>query len=380
VPTRTDESAGNSPLAILVINPGSMSTKLAMFRDLEQAEVFEIEWKLRQGLRGKAIEEEVDRYFSHIQQFLTSIRMKPDAVAGRGGFIDRSHQKIASGVYRVAVVQNGRAEICEDIYRGVTEAPELDHASNYGIPVAARVALAYNIPAFTVDPVVVDDFQELARFSGYAPVERRSLAHVLSIRAMGRKAAAQLGEDFFKVKMVAVHLGGGISVAALRDGRIVDTNNAMLGGGPFSPQRVGSMPMRDLIDLCYSGRFTKQELQIELTRRGGLMSYLGEDDFPHIETRIAQGDKRAEMVVHAMAYQVAKEIGAMAIAAGGVIAAVVFSGGLSRSEMLLGCLRPRVEHLAPVIVFPGSLEMEAMAHGAYRVMKGEEEAITYKLN
>jgi butyrate kinase len=196
---------------------------------------------------------------------------------------------------------------------------------------------------------------------------------------MGRKAAAQLGKEFYETKMVGVHLGGGISVAALREGRIVDVNNAMLGGGPFSPQRVGSLPMRDLIDLCYSGKFTKQELQMELTKRGGLISYLGEDDFPHIEARIAQGDNRAETVVQAMAYQLAKEIGAMAIAAGGKVDAVVFSGGLSRSVLFMGCLRPRIEHLAPVIVFPGSLEMEAMAQGAYRVLTGEEEAITYTL-
>ena len=250
--------------------------------------------------------------------------MTPDAVVGRGGFIDRSRQRLTSGVYRVAVVRNGRAEICEDIYRGVTEAPEMDHASNYGIPVAARVALAYNIPAFTVDPVVVDDFQELARFSGYASVERRSLGHVLSVRAMGRKAAAQLGKDFYHMKMVAVHLGGGISgggVAGRADCGCATTR--CWEADPFSPQRVGSLPMRDLIDLCYSGKFTKQELQIELTKRGGLISYLGEDDFPHIEARIAQGDKRAEMVVQAMAYQVAKEIGAMAIAAGGKVDAVV---------------------------------------------------------
>ena len=156
------------------------------------------------------------------------------------------------------------------------------------------IATTYNIPAFTVDPLVVDDFCEVARLSGYAPVQRRSPAHVLSVRAMGRKAAAQLGKDFFQTRLVAVHLGGGTTVAALREGRLVDTNNALLGGGPFSPQRVGSLPMRDLMDLCYSGRFTKEALQTELTKRGGLISYLGEDNFPHIETRIAEGDRHAD--------------------------------------------------------------------------------------
>jgi butyrate kinase len=367
------------PLVILAINPGSTSTKLAAYSDRDEAGVFEIEWKLRSGLRGAAAEAETQKYVEQIEHFLTSTKLTPDAVVGRGGFI-RCHQSpLSSGVYQVAVVKNGRAEVCQDIYRGVMENPELDHASNYGIPVAARIATDYHIPAFTVDPIVVDDFPDVARLSGYAPIERRSRAHVLSVRAMGRKAAGQLGRDFFHTKMVAAHLGGGITVAALRDGRIVDNNNALLGGGPFSPQRVGTLPMRDLIDLCYSGRFTKAELQAELAKRGGLISYLGEDNFLHIEQRIAQGDSHAERVVRAMAYQIAKEIGAMAVAAGSPLDAVVFSGGLSRSELLLGHIRPQIAHLAPILVFPGSLEMEAMAHGAYRVLTGEEEPLTYTL-
>ena len=366
--------------SILVINPGSTSTKLAMFHGKEEAVSSELQWTLHSGLRGKEAEAEVERYVTQIQHFLASASLRPDAVVGRGGFIHCAHRPLRSGVYQVAVVKDGKARVCEDIYRGVTENPELDHASNFGIPVAARIAMTHNIPAFTVDPIVVDDFQELARFSGYAPVERRSLAHVLSVRAMGRKAAAQLGKNFFEATLVAVHLGGGITVGALHKGRMVDNNNALLGGGPFSPQRVGTLPMRDLIDLCYSGKFTKKELQTELTKRGGLISYLGEDNCVHIEKRIAQGDPRAELVLRAMAYQIAKEIGAMAIAAGGQLDAVVFSGGLSRSELLMGHIRAHVAHLAPIIVFPGSLEMEAMAHGAWRALTGEEEALTYTLN
>ncbi len=370
----------SQPLNILAINPGSTSTKLALYRDRQETGVYEVKWSLPSGLRGNSFEAETQRYVGQIQEFLASVGQTPDAVVGRGGFIRCTHCKLSSGVYWVAVVRNGRAAVCEDIYRGVTEAPELDHASNFGIPAAAKAATIYNIPAFTVDPIVVDDFPEVARYSGYAPVQRRSLAHALSVRAMGRKAAARLGKEFRCARIVAIHLGGGITVAALRDGQMVDNNNALLGSGPFSPQRVGGLPMRDLIDLCYSGRFTRTELQAELTRRGGLVSYLGEDHFPNIEARIANGDKEAEAVVRAMAYQIAKEIGAMAIAAGPILDAVVFSGGLSRSALLLDYLRPLVSHLAPVIVFPGSLEMEAMAHGAYRVLAGEEQALTYSLN
>jgi butyrate kinase len=373
------ESPESTP-AILTINPGSTSTKLAMYRGWRESGLFEVDWKLPSGLRGQVLEEEIDRYVAHIQGFLRESDLVPDAVAGRGGFIRCAHRKLTAGVYQVAVMHNGQAEVCQDIYRSVTEAPELDHAANYGIPVAARIAKLYHIPAFTVDPIVVDDFTEVARLSGYAPVERRSLGHVLSVRAMGRKAAAQLGQDFLRLRIVAVHLGGGTTVAALCQGKIVDTNNSLLGGGPFTPQRVGSLPMRDLIDLCYSGKFTKAELHAELTKHGGLISYLGDDNFPHLETRIAQGDKHAETVVRGLAYQVGKEIGAMAVVAGPSLHAIVFSGGLSRSELLMSWIRPLVAHLAPMMVFPGSLEMEAMAHGVLRVLTGQEPALSYTLN
>lgn len=367
----------NSLPVILAVNPGSTSTKLAMFRGWDEVGAFEIEWKLPIGLRGCTMEEEIQRYVNRIQEFLSEVALKPGVVVGRGGFIDCSRHKLTAGVYEVAAMRSGRAEICQELYRTVVDNPELDHAANYGIPVAARIATLYNIPAFTVDPIVVDDFPEVARLSGYAPVQRRSVAHVLSIRAMGRRAAAQLGMDFFQARLVAVHMGGGISVAALREGRMVDTNNALLGGGPFSPQRVGSLPMRDLLELCYSGKFTMEELKKELTKRGGLISYLGDDNFQHIEARIAAGDKQADLVGNGMAYQVAKEIGAMAIAAGLPVDAIAFSGGLSRSALLMGRIRALVGNLAPIFVYPGSLEMEAMAHGVCRVLTGAEKVLTY---
>jgi butyrate kinase len=363
--------------AILVINPGSTSTKLAFFQGPRELVAAELEWHLPSGLRGEAAARETARYGEQIEEFLRSHSLVPEAVVGRGGFIRRADCRLRAGVYQVVVVRDGRAVLCEDIHRAVTENPELDHASNFGIPVAARIALKYNIPAFTVDPIVVDDLQQLARFSGYAGIERRSLAHVLSVRAMCRKAAARLGLDFDACRMVAVHLGGGTTVAAVRDGRIVDCNNALLGGGPFSPQRVGSLPLRDLIDLCYGGRFTQPELQRELMRRGGLISYLGDDDMIRISRRIAEGDRYAATVVEAMVYQIGKEIGAMAIAAGAPPQAIVFSGGLVRAERVMEPLRARVAHLAPLAEFPGSLEMEAMAHGAWRVLTGVEQPLSY---
>lgn len=365
---------------ILAINPGSTSTKLTVFHGWDEAWSLEMEWNLPLGLRGPAMEEEIQRYVTQIRELLDEAKLVPGAVVGRGGFIDCRLHKLTAGVYEVASLHQGRAEICQQLYRTVVDTPELDHAANYGIPAAAHIATRYNIPAFTVDPIVVDDFPEVARLSGYASIERRSVAHVLSVRAMGRKAAARLGMDFFQTRMVAVHMGGGITVAAVRDGKLVDVNNALLGGGPFSPQRVGSLPMRDLIDLCYSGKFTKEELKKELTKRGGLISYLGDDNFQHIEARIAAGDQRANLIVDGMAYQLTKEIGAMAVAAGLPVDALAFSGGLSRSALLMGRIRPLVAHLAPIFLYPGSLEMEAMAHGVCRVLTGTEKALTYSLN
>jgi butyrate kinase len=378
--TTENRPGRNSLPNILAINPGSTSTKLAMFRGWDEIWTFEMKWNLPSGLRGPAMEEEVQKYVGRIQGLLSEAKLVPGAIVGRGGFIDCRRHKLTAGVYQVAAMRNGRSSICRELYRTVVDTPELDHAANYGIPAAAQIAIHYNIPAFTVDPIVVDDFQEVARLSGYASIERRSVAHVLSVRAMGRKAAARLGMDFLQARMVAVHMGGGITVAAVREGKLVDVNNALLGGGPFSPQRVGSLPMRDLIEMCYSGRFTKEELKKELTKRGGLISYLGDDNFQRIEARIAADDQHANLIVHGLAYQVAKEIGAMAVAAGLPIDAIAFSGGLSHSALLLGRVRALVGHMAPVFVYPGSLEMEAMAHGICRVLTGKETALTYSLN
>ena len=230
-----------------------------------------------------------------------------------------------------------------------------------------------------MDAVVADDFPDVARISGYEGIERNSMAHVLSVKAMARKVAERMGKKLEDLRFVVTHMGGGTTVAALKHGKLVDNNLALLGQGPFTPQRAGSLPLKGVIELCYSGRFTKDEVMKELAKHGGLTSYLGEDDGRIIARRVEEGDEKARRVLEAMAYQIAKEIGAMSVACGGNVDGLVFSGGFARSELFVGMLRPWVEHLGPITVFPDNVEMEAMASGALRVLTGEEEARTYSL-
>ena len=365
---------------ILAVNPGSTSAKIAIFKNSDPLDNYEIEKKHKSGLRGEDFDREVREFSHEIKIFLKKHHgIKLDAVVGRGGFINRSKARIRGGTIIVAEVKNGKVAVCEDIIRGIRDNPEMDHASNLGIPIAATFALDYGIPAFTVDPVVSDDFTEVSRLSGYASVTRESTAHALSVKAIAAKAAEKLGKKLESVNFVAVHMGGGITVAAVRKGKMVDNNIALLGGGPFTPQRVGTLPMKEMIDICYSGKFTQKEIQVEMTKKGGLVSYLGEDNLKTIARRIDGGDKYAKLVVEGMAYQVSKEIGAMFIAAGAEVEAVVFSGGLARSELFMDMLKKLVGKLAPFIIFTENLEMEALAMGALRVLRGQEKANRYQV-
>jgi butyrate kinase len=238
-----------------------------------------------------------------------------------------------------------------------------------------ELAAESGAPAFVVDPVSVDEFDDLARLSGLAGIERRSLSHALSVRASVRALAIDLDRPWREVRAVVAHLGGGISVCPVRDGRIVDANNA-ISEGPFSPQRSGGLPVQELLDLVYSGRHSESEIRRMTVGEGGLRSYLGTDDAAEVERRIASGDERAELVFRALAYQVAKEVGAMATVLEGRLDAIILTGGLARSEPLVRWIRRRIEHLAPVRV-QRSGEMEALAAGALAALRGEEPVLDY---
>ena len=379
-------SAAPSPTAvtgpihrILTINPGSTSTKLSLFENDRCVKNFEVAQAHQSGLKGEALDAEVEQYIARIEQFLGDDARQIDAVVGRGGFLNREYQHIEGGVYEVCTLTGGEPRVQTDIVAAVRDHAGMDHASNLGIPIAARLAEDLKVPAYCVDPVVADELQAEARYSGYAPIERRSVGHILSVRAAARKAAHSIGKPLEKSRFVVAHLGGGISVAAVREGRVVDIGISLLGEGCFTPQRAGVLPQDELIDLCYSGRFSRDELKTELTKRAGLRSYLGEDAMPEIEGRIESGDDEARAAVDAMIYQIAKDIGAMSIAVAGPLDGLVFTGGLARSERIVRGLKFRVGHLAHVIVYPENLEMEAMATGVLPVLAGHADAKTYRL-
>ncbi|HHS12408.1 MAG TPA: butyrate kinase, partial [bacterium] len=253
---------------------------------------------------------------------------------------------------------------------------QADHISNIGAVLAFRLAEPAGIPSFFVDPVSVDEFDEVARISGIPEIPRVSLVHALNVKATARKAAAQLGRPLSEINLIVAHLGGGISICPLLKGRIIDVNNANE-GGPFSPERAGSLPCSSLVKLCFSGQFTYEELKKRLVGNGGLTAYMGTHDTREVEARIQSGDEEARLIYAAMAYQIAKEIGAASTVLKGDVDGICLTGGVARSEMMVEWIRERVGFLAEVMVFPGENELESLALGALRVLRKEEESLVY---
>ena len=357
---------------ILTINPGSTSTKIGVFDN----ETCTYEQEIAHTTRNGMLEGRV----SMVQDFLSKNRVKGvTAIVGRGGFLKRPRKKISGGTYQLAEVKGDKVVIKRDLVDGVTKYAEMDHASNLGIPMAADFARRLKAPAYVVDPVVVDEFSPEAEISGYAPITRKSTSHALSIKAATTKFAQENSRTVGDVNIVVGHLGGGITIAAIRDGRMVDNSIALLGEGPFTPQRTGTLPLKEIIDLCYDGGMTKTELLKEITKKGGLVSYLGEDRVEKIAERVEKGDAKAASVLDAMAYQISKEIGAMAVAVGQRLEGIVLTGGLTRSAILMKAIRKRVGSLGQVVLYRGSLEMQAMALGALRVLSGQEKPMKYSL-
>jgi butyrate kinase len=246
-----------------------------------------------------------------------------------------------------------------------------------GVALSDRLLQGTDIPGFFTDPVSVDEFESAARISGLPELERKSLVHALNVKAAARKVAKLLKKDLDQLRLVVAHLGGGISVCPLKNGRIVDANNAVE-GGPFTPERSGSLPVSSLIRLCYSGSFTLSEMNRKIVGNGGLAAHLGTNDAILVEKRISGGDAKAERIYRAMANQIAKEIGDMATVLNCMTDGIVLTGGLARSELLTGWIRESVHSLAPVFILPGEFEMEALALGALRVLRGEEEPKSYE--
>lgn len=351
---------------LLIINPGSTSTKIAVYDN--EMEV------LSETLRHSA--DEISKYETIFDQYefrkdaiLKVIEDKGidlktlDAVVGRGGLL----KPIESGTYYV------NETMLNDLKVGVSG----QHASNLGGIIAYEIASKLGIPSFIVDPVVVDEMNDVARLSGMAEIERKSIFHALNQKAVAKRYAKENGIKYEDLNLIVAHMGGGISVGAHKSGRVVDVNNALGGDGPFSPERAGSLPVGLLINLCYSGKYSFNEIMKKIIGQGGLVAHLGTNDGREVAERIRQGDKKAELVFDAMAYQIAKEIGCSAAALFGNVDAIILTGGLAYNDMLIERIKSRVSFISKVVVYPGEDEMLALAQGGLRVLKGEEVAKEY---
>lgn len=351
---------------VLAINPGSTSTKVAVFAGSEPLFTEVITHSASELAAYPRIADQQPLRRDAVMSCLAThnIDIKSlTAVVGRGGLL----QPMPSGTFHVS------PKMLEELR---TPGPR-EHASNLGAIVAHEIASQVGILAFVVDPVCVDEMEPLARISGLPEIERRSLSHALNLKATARHAANDLGRPYETLDLIVVHMGGGISVSPHHHGRMIDVNQALDGTGPFSPERAGGLPVGDVIRLCFSGQYTYPELFRRVVGRGGLVAHLGTNDAIEIERRIAAGDEHARLIYEAMAYQIAKEIGGMATVLCGHVDAIVLTGGLAYSQMLCDWLRERVGWIAPIMIYSGQDEMQAMVQGVLRVLEGREAALDY---
>ncbi|NOQ21216.1 MAG: butyrate kinase [Candidatus Aegiribacteria sp.] len=353
---------------ILALNPGGTSTKVGLFRETEL--IFE------KNIRHMPDElAEFDSIFDQ-HDFRRNIILRIleeegysltdlSAVVGRGG----AFKPLESGTYEV------NEALVEDIREGSTL--QADHPSNLGALLARGIAKAAGIKPYIVDPVCVDEMIDEARLSGLPAIERTSLSHALNIRMVAYKAAQMLERELAELNMVVLHLGSGISVTAIRKGRMIDTSQAN-DGGPFSPQRVGALPTTGLVKLCLSGDYTWKEMKVMLLKRGGLMAYTGTDHVGEALKRAEEGDESCDIALRAMAYQITKEAGAMAAALAGKVDAVVVTGGIAHNRWMMNRLEQNLEYLGKIIIFPGEEELEALMRGVLRVLDSVEEVKVYR--
>ena len=350
---------------ILAINPGATSTKIAIFEDERPLFKKTVPHSM-EDLRGyPRVMDQIPYRRDLILAALAEAGIALgdlSAVVGRGGLL----RSIPGGTYRVN----------ETMVGDMKAAARGEHASNLGSLLAKDLGDRAGIPSFIVDPVSVDEMDPVARISGSPEVERISMFHALNHKAVAHKVAAELGRRYEDLNLVVAHLGSGVSVAAHRKGRVVDVNDAKQ-EGPFSPERAGGLPAYELVTLCFSGRYTFEEMKKNLMSRWGMGAYLGTKDLQEAEARAREGDEKAALLLDAFAYQVAKEIGAQATVLEGKVDRVVLTGGMAHSKGLMAKIIARVGFIAPVSVVPGEEELEALALGALRVLRGEEEPKDY---
>lgn len=351
---------------LLIINPGSTSTKIGVYEDEKPV--------LVETLRHSS--EEIGKYnliydqFSFRKEVILKILKEKNfdihtlsAVVGRGGLL----KPIEGGTYAV------NDAMLEDLKVGV----QGQHASNLGGILAKEIAKELNIPSYIVDPVVVDELQDVARITGLPEIQRVSIFHALNQKAVAKRYAKEQGKKYNEMNLIVAHMGGGISVGAHKNGRVIDVNNALHGDGPFSPERTGELPAGALAELCFSGKYTYEQVKKMINGKGGCVAHLNTNDAKAIEEAAAAGDKHAKLILDAMVYQVSKEIGKCAAVLCGKVDAIILTGGIAYGKDVTNPIKEMVSFIAPVVIYPGEDELLALASGALSVLRGEEKAKEY---
>lgn len=352
---------------LLIINPGSTSTKIGVYEGEKEV--------LEETLRHSA--EEILKYDTIFDQldFRKKVILKVlkekgidinelDAVVGRGGML----KPIEGGTYEV------NEAMVEDLKVGV-QGP---HASNLGGILSNEIAKEIGKRAFIVDPVVVDEMEEVARLSGVPELPRKSKFHALNQKAVAKRYAKEHNTSYEDVNLIVVHMGGGVSVGAHKKGRVIDVNNALDGDGPFSPERAGGVPSGELLEMCFSGKYSKEEVYKKLVGKGGFVAYANTNDARDLIKLSQEGDEKGSLIFNAFIYQIAKEIGSMAVVLDGEVDAIVLTGGIAYSDYVTNAINKKVKWIAPMVVYGGEDELLALAQGAIRVLDGVEEAKVYK--
>lgn len=351
---------------ILAINPGSTSTKIAVYADEQLTYKKSIKHSTDTIQQFDRVYDQFTFRKQAILDTLAEAKIAVDsfdAIVGRGGML----KPIEGGTYNVS----------QAMIDYMKAAPRGEHASNLGCVIAKDLADPLGIPAFIVDPVAVDEMDDIARYTGMPEIRRQSLFHALNQKAVALKTAHKLGRPYKELRLIIAHLGGGISVGVHCNGRVIDVNNALDGDGPMSPERSGSVPLGPLYKMALSGEYTLKEMQRKNYGNGGLVAYLGTNDGYEIEQRIKNGDQEAKFLTQVMCYQIAKEIGSCATVLHGDVDAVVLTGGLAYDDFIVEEIRSRVAFIGDLLIFPGEDEMEALALGALRVLNNEETAKEY---
>ena len=353
---------------LLIINPGSTSTKIAVFQDKEC--VFKT--NIKHSVEDIASFEHIaDQYHFRKEVILNTLK---DAgieindlsmVVGRGGLL----KPLTSGIY----------EVNEAMKRDLVNSPVGEHACNLGGLIADDIAKSVGVKAYIADPVIVDEMEDVARFSGHPAFPRMSVFHALNQKMIARQHATAVGKRYEDLNLIGIHLGGGISVAAHKKGRVVDVNNALNGDGPFTPERSGALPSGPLMNACFSGKYTKKEIDLMLKGQGGFVAYLGTNDAMEVENQVKAGNKEWELVYRAMAYQVAKEVGGLAASAFCMdVDAIFVTGGMAYDKNFCKILEGHLGKIAPVCVYPGEDEMMALTLNGLMVLNGETVAKIYE--